>query len=233
MRCRPCRRRALDASSKYQGVLEALDGVLVSEGGERTSVTFQPRAVRTDALLVVQSNDAELVDDKRIVPADFLRGKQVLLGERDVGESEMLHPDEQEREVRAGQVALRRRISRNRLVVLAFVRERVGVREPGRAEARVDEDGFPARVAVSFAATRTRGTPNAPKEAPRLFPAFAGKVPQPDCVPADRVVRLVLDHLVREEEQPGSQVRDVVHAGEVEREGRAVVRVERDDAARR
>lgn len=63
---------------------------------------------------------------------------------------------------------------------------------------------------------------NAPKETPRLLPAVAGEVPQPDRVPADGVVRLTFDEFVREKEQPGSDMREVEHAGEVDRECRSM-----------
>lgn len=97
----------------------------------------------------MQSDDAEFVDDERVLPANLLRRKQVLLGKRNVRKAKMLHADEQEREMRARQVALGGRVGRDGLVVLAFVGERVRVSEPGGTEARVDEDGFAATLEVS------------------------------------------------------------------------------------
>lgn len=147
VRRRPCRGRALDAARKQQGVLEALNGVLVSGEEAERYHKFSRYGLKNaqDSLLVVQSDDAELVDNERILPADLLRRKQVLFRKRDIRKPEMLHPDEQEREVRARQVALGSRVGCDGLVVLAFVGERVGVGEPGWAEARVDQDGFAAR----------------------------------------------------------------------------------------
>lgn len=102
------------------------------------------RAEAIDALLVVQRNDTQLVQHERVIAADLLRRLEVLLREPNVGEPEVLHPDEEQREVRPGEVPLRRRVGRDGLVMLAFVRERVRVGEPGGAKAWVDQDGLAA-----------------------------------------------------------------------------------------
>lgn len=248
MRRAPCCRRALDVPSDAERLAEELCGLVeaargkCSAGQRRSGLRRSSSEGEADALLVLQRDDAELVEDERVVPADLLGRLEVLLGELGVGEAKVLHADEEEREVRPGEVPLRRRVGRDGLVVLALVRERVRVREPRRAEARIDENGFAAGRgrSVSSSSSSPRSTTrkrdrerDAPEEPARFLPPFAGKVPQADGVPADRVVRLVVDHVVRDEEQLGAQVGQVVHAREVQRQGEAVRGVEGQDAARR
>lgn len=84
---------------------------------------------------VVVRDDAELVQDERVVRAARPRGLEVLAGERDVREAEVLHADEEEGEMGALKVAQRGRVGRDRLVVLALVCIRVRERDPRWPEA--------------------------------------------------------------------------------------------------
>lgn len=79
--------------------------VFSSRKGQPFGTSFADRLAY--ALSVAEHHDTELVQDERVVGADLLRSVEVLLCERQIGESEVLHADEEHREVRAGQVALR------------------------------------------------------------------------------------------------------------------------------
>ena len=56
----------------------------------------------------------------------------------------MLHPDEEERKVRAGQVSLGGRVGCDGLIVLTLIGERVSVGDPCGPKAWITEYCFPA-----------------------------------------------------------------------------------------
>mgnify|MGYP006876448061 CR=1 FL=1 len=148
VRRRPHGGRTLHALGQREGLQEIFYRAVVAGSRIRVSLRSSRQKKKPQGsrlLCIVERDDSELVEDERVVRADLLRAEKVLLRERDVGETEMLHPDEKERKVRAGQVSLRGRVGCDRLIVLAFVGERVSVGDPCRTKARIDEDCFPAR----------------------------------------------------------------------------------------
>jgi hypothetical protein len=86
----------------------------------------------------MNSDYTQLVRRKGIIGADRFGRLEVLLGEVDIHEPEVLHANEEEGEVRALRVTERGRVGRYGLVMFAFQRVRVGERQPGGTEARVD-----------------------------------------------------------------------------------------------
>ena len=54
---------------------------------------------------------------------------------------------------------------------------------------------------------------NEPEIATRLFPAFPREVPHPHGVPTNRVVRFILDQVVRQEEEFRAEMREMMHTG--------------------
>lgn len=189
----------------------------------------------------MQRNNPQLINHQRILRTHLPRREYILLRQRHIRQPKVLHPDKKQREVRPGEVALGGRVGRDGLVVLAFVGERVGVGEPGGAETGVDQDGFAVksgegkgkrRGASVKRSTEGEESQDAPEESSRLLPPLPSKVPQPDSVPTNRVVRFVFDHFVGDEEEFGAEVGEMVHAGEMEREGGAVGGVEGEDAVR-
>lgn len=145
---RPHSWRTLHPLGQSEGLQKVFYRAVVAGlvGHDHKSVSGSSRQPsKTSRLLrIVERDNSELVEDERVVRADLLCAEKVLLRERHVGETEVLHPDEEERKVRAGHVSLCGRVGCDSLIVLAFVSERVSVGDPCRTKARIDEDRFPA-----------------------------------------------------------------------------------------
>ena len=148
------------------------------------------------ALLLRERHDPALVKQQRVCVAHVLCGEQRLFRLVLVRQDDLFHADEHERHVRARVQPRARRVRGDRMLVLAFERERVRERDPRRREARVHE--------------RRLGEVRA-----CLLVLVDAHVPDAHGVPRDRVLGLALDELVREEEELWVEVREVVHAGDV------------------
>jgi len=110
-------------------------GVRADLGGEREREAEQRDGV-VQAVLVVE-DDAELVEQQRVRLAQLVRRVEVLVRQRHVVQLQVLHPQEELRQVRALEEPRRRRVGRDGLVVLAFGGEGVREADPGGAEVRV------------------------------------------------------------------------------------------------
>jgi len=75
----------------------------------------------------VHADDPKFVQNERILLTELFRSEKVFFGEKNVAETEVLHADEQKREMRARQVPMRRRIGSDSLIVFAFESEGMGV----------------------------------------------------------------------------------------------------------
>lgn len=172
------------------------------------------QAAHRDAPIRFVVADAELVGDEPVrVWTDACGRIEVVGRERPVGQEEVLHADEQDRQVRALKVPLRGRIGGDGLVMLALERVRMRECDPRWTMPSVEEDGLA-------------------EEAPRLVPSPSRQVPKSDRVPRHALVRLPIDEIVGQEEERGTEMREVVHRGEVQRHGRAMPVVRTQDERR-
>ena len=130
----------------------------------------------------------------------MLRRRQRFLRLVLIRQNYMLHADKHQREVRARVEPRARRVRSDGVFVLALERKRMRERDPRGRKARVHE--------------RRLGEVRA-----RLLVLAHAHVPDADGVPGDGVFGLALDELVREEEELRVEVREVVHAGDVEGHG--------------
>ena len=90
----------------------------------------------------VVEDDAELVEEERVRLAELVRRGEVFLRQRHVVELQVLHAEEEVRQVRALEEARRGAVGRDGLVVLAFGGEGVREADPRRAEVWVHHRGF-------------------------------------------------------------------------------------------
>lgn len=119
---RPSGRRALHALRELERLLE-----------QRNSLFQLPRMNR---------HDSQLICRQRIFVTNVFGRLEILFRQVDVHQAEVLHADEEQREVRALQVTKSSRVGRDGLIVFPFERVRVSKGEPGRSKARVDENRF-------------------------------------------------------------------------------------------
>ena len=157
----------------------------------------------------VVEDDAELVEEEGVRLAQLVGGVEVLLRERHVVELQVLHPEEELRQVRALEEAGGRAVGGDGLVVLALGGEGVGEADPGGAEVGVHHRGFG-------------------EEAPRFGDLADAEVVDAHGEPGGGLVGVVVGEAVREEEE-GVGLGQLVQAGKVERVDAEVVLVGVED----
>ena len=160
----------------------------------------------------VVKDDAELVEEEGVRLAQLVGGVEVLLRERHVVELEVLHAQEELREVGALEEAGGRAVGGDGLVVLALGGEGVGEADPGGAEVRVHHRGFG-------------------EEAPGFGDLGDAEVVDTDGEPGGWLVRVMVGQAVREEKE-GVGLRKLVQASKVERIYGEVVLVCVEDGGR-
>lgn len=86
------------------------------------------------------------------------------------------------------------------MVMLAFQRKCMRKGDPRGRKPRVHQGRF---TTESYADNWPREA-NVPEVLPGLRPFGVAEIPHPDCVPADRVLRLTIDHFASENEEFGA-----------------------------
>lgn len=166
-------------------------------------------AHRVGQVVEVVEDDAHFVEEERVRAAERVRGREVLVREGQVAQLQVLHAQEELRQVRALEEAGGGAVGGHGLVVLALEGEGMREADPGRAEVRVHHRGLG-------------------EEAPRLGDLADGEVVDAHGEPGGGFFRVQIGEAVGEEEE-GVFFVQFVQAGEVEGEEGEVVLVGVED----